>query len=65
LRGLRAQHGEAAIAEALQVIARNAHGETGAWDSTGHRAAVSRAIDRLLVRRAEDPESFPDDGVKI
>ena len=64
LSQLRARHGDAAITEALQVVERNARVGAGAWDRRGHAVTVRQAIDRLLIRRAEDPDSFSDD-VKV
>jgi hypothetical protein len=64
MKRLRQQHGDSAIEEALQKLERNAHGNAGTWDAGGHRAEVTRAIDRLLVGKAEDPDSF-DDATRI
>ena len=64
LSRLRARHENAVIAEALQRVERNARVGAGAWDRRGHAVTVRQAIDRLLIRRAEDPDSFSDD-VKV
>jgi hypothetical protein len=61
---LKRRHGEAVIAEALRLVERNARVDVDAWDRRGHAVTVSRAVDRLLIRRAEDPDSFFDD-VKV
>jgi len=60
---LRRRYGETVLVEVLRRIELKPH--TDAWDRRGHSATVRRAIGRLLQRRAEDPESFSDDGVKV
>jgi hypothetical protein len=64
LKRLEIVHGTTVITEALRLVERNAHIDGDAWDRRGHAMTVSRAIDRLLIRRAEDPDSFSDD-VKV
>jgi hypothetical protein len=62
LARLRATHGKTALAEALRHLEPT---PASTWDEGGHRREVARAVNRLLERRAADPDSFSDDGVKV
>jgi hypothetical protein len=62
LTRLRATHGETALAEALRHLGS---APASTWDEGGHRHEVARAVNRLLNRKAADPDSFSDDGVKV
>src|SRR5262249_18320155 len=45
---------------ALQTLELTSH----AWDARGHARAVEHAVDRLVERKARDPDGF-DDATKI
>jgi hypothetical protein len=63
LSRLKAKHGDSIVAEALARLEQTP--PSSSWDSAGHQREVSRAIDQLLMRRQQDPDNFPDDGVKV
>jgi len=52
---LRAVHGPGAVLEALQTLEQRS---SAGWDAGGHRAEVSRAVDRLLQRRQPQDHRF-------
>jgi hypothetical protein len=59
LKRLETTHGDAAIAEALQLVdERDARREAGAWNKAGHHDAVEAAVDRLLQRRQPQDHRF-------
>jgi hypothetical protein len=57
-------HGADLVAQALERLNEPPR-SSGNFDARAHRQEVSRAISRLLQRRAEDPERFGRSGDSI
>jgi hypothetical protein len=60
---LRQRHGVSAVIEALDMVRDKA--KRGPWDAAGHHDAVTAGVEQVILRKARDPDSFPDDGVKV
>jgi len=58
LKRLETKHGAAVIAEALQLVERNAHRDADAWDQRGRATEVRAAVDRLLQHRQPQDHRF-------
>jgi hypothetical protein len=56
-------HGTGLVVEALQRL-KEPPRPSASWDARAHRAEVSRAVNRLIERKARDPDAF-DDATKI
>jgi hypothetical protein len=63
LTNLRRTHGAEPVREALGML--DELRAVASWDSEAHRREVQHAIDRLLMRKAEDPENFRPDGPTV
>jgi hypothetical protein len=62
LKALETTHGSAAITEALQLV--ESKRDVSRSDAPGHATEVRQAVERLLGRKAADPDAF-DDATKI
>jgi hypothetical protein len=58
LKSLESKHGCDSVATVLAQLDGHDNANPDRWDASGHAAAVNRAVDRLLTRRAQDPEKF-------